>query len=334
VSPPAGYNFAAFGGFGYVPSDGASFAPGTRTSTLVRLGWFSRESQTRELVAHELGHNFGRRHAPCGGAGSPDASFPRPDGTVGPGGHDVFGWSESALGSAPAIGEALGDIMGYCSPVWASRYTYSGVFAFRGFTPAALTGAAALRSTARATAPRQRVLMVRGLVAGGRVTLDPAVALDGVPTHDEPTGDVLVEGLDATGRVMFSRTTRLTTFDHADDVLAFAVHVPLDATTESALVELRARRAGSESRRRRVVADPADAAAPTTAGATLEVSGGNARVTCSDPTTQRVVVQDELTGQVRAIADGRSLVLRDAAVRGLRVSCSDGVRTRVVSVRR
>jgi len=39
-------------------------------------------------VAHELGHNWGRQHAPCGGPAGPDPSYPYPGGTNGVYGYD------------------------------------------------------------------------------------------------------------------------------------------------------------------------------------------------------------------------------------------------------
>ncbi len=47
---------------------------GTRVS-------FSIPSAT--TIAHELGHNMSLYHAPCGGAGGPDSSYPYPDGSIG-----------------------------------------------------------------------------------------------------------------------------------------------------------------------------------------------------------------------------------------------------------
>ena len=41
-----------------------------------------------ELMAHELGHNMGSSHAPCGGAGGPDPSYPYPGGSIGAWGYD------------------------------------------------------------------------------------------------------------------------------------------------------------------------------------------------------------------------------------------------------
>lgn len=43
----------------------------------------TRDGNSTWTVAHELGHNFGRRHAPCGNPSGVDASFPQPDGSIG-----------------------------------------------------------------------------------------------------------------------------------------------------------------------------------------------------------------------------------------------------------
>lgn len=327
VSPPPEYNYTAFGGFGYIPSDGTSSGPGTRTSTLVRLGWAFRESFTRELVAHELGHNFGRRHAPCGGAGGPDPSFPRMDGTVGPGAHDVFAWEAGSATSAAAIGEFTGDVMGYCTPVWSSRYTYAGVFAFRGWTPAAPV---AIRAAAQSAPPPSRVLMVRGQVASGRISIDPAISLGGAPTPDDPIGPYVVEGLDASGQVLFRRRVSLAVLDHADDIRPFAVHVAMGEAEEAGLAAIRVRGPTGESVRR-----PRVGAAMLRAGEPTASVAGTARgrlVRCADAGAQAIVVQDDANGAMLAMAQASSLAL-GAGTQALRVTCSDGVRSATAVVR-
>ena len=57
---------------------GVAFLPGRAGFSIPRSG----------TIAHELGHNLGLRHAPCGGAGDPDPSFPHPDGSAGAWGYD------------------------------------------------------------------------------------------------------------------------------------------------------------------------------------------------------------------------------------------------------
>src|SRR5262249_47459346 len=57
---------AGTAGLGYINRVGAS------TPSLSALGWDASRSAWRRTMTHEMGHNFSRQHAPCGGAGSPD----------------------------------------------------------------------------------------------------------------------------------------------------------------------------------------------------------------------------------------------------------------------
>lgn len=312
VAPPAGFNFTAFGGFGYVPSSGTSFAPGTRTSTLVNVGWFSRESQTRELVAHELGHNFGRQHAPCGGAGGPDVNFPNTTGTVGAGAHDVNAWALGLLSSAPSIAASTGDVMGYCSPVWASRYTYEGVLNFRTSTASAIQ-APALVVSARA----QRTLVVRGALTAQGVEIDPAVTMDVVATSPDG-GDQVVEGIAADGRVLFRRAFRATAVDHDPSVRPFTVTVPITAAVERDLDAIVVRGPRGEARRGR---------APGAARASAEPGRIAGRTLTCPVGTVWLIAQDAVSGRVLGSARSASLTLPESPKSRVRLACSDGVRT-------
>lgn len=67
---------------------------------------------------HELGHEHGRPHAPCGGAAQPDQNYPYPGADIGSWGFD--------LRSSELIppNDDYTDFMGYCEPVWISDYNY------------------------------------------------------------------------------------------------------------------------------------------------------------------------------------------------------------------
>jgi hypothetical protein len=324
VAPPAGFNFSTFGGFGYIPADGASSGPFTRTTALVNVGWFNRESATRELVAHELGHNFGRRHAPCGNAGSPDLEYPIANGVIGDGAHDVHAWENGLTTSAPAVPSSTGDVMGYCNPVWISRYTYTGILGFRGTTTAAFVNPS-VRSAAGAGTTR--TLLVRGQSFGTGPTLEPAVTLDladaAVSAATAADADHVVEGFDAAGRSIFTRRFALAALDHDSALRPFAIAVPLDDAALASLESIIVRGPRGTARRDR----PRDALLIEGTGAARSTATGAGReVTCPAPSAA-VVVQDPRTGAVLGSARTARIVLPRDPGGALRISCSDGVRT-------
>jgi hypothetical protein len=85
------------------------------------IGFADRESA--QTMAHELGHNHGRNHAPCvpkgGTISGVDPNYPFPDGRTG-----VIGYDSRTKVLLPDTGT---DLMGYCSNVWLSEYTYGGI---------------------------------------------------------------------------------------------------------------------------------------------------------------------------------------------------------------
>jgi len=77
-----------------------------------------------DTVAHELGHSLGRDHAPCGfeDPSDTDPDYPYPNGTLGA----IYGYDfDLARLVKPRPAK---DMMGYCTPVWISDYTYRGLF--------------------------------------------------------------------------------------------------------------------------------------------------------------------------------------------------------------
>jgi len=74
------------------------------------------------VASHELGHNFGLRHAPCGGASGVDANYPYTNGVIGSWGYNL---GTGALYSPTGYR----DLMTYCNPPWVSDYNYAIVHA-------------------------------------------------------------------------------------------------------------------------------------------------------------------------------------------------------------
>lgn len=83
---------------------------------------FGNNDQTGALAAHEIGHNFTRRHSPCGGAAGTDPGYPYADARIGVHGFDIV---QNALYLPQST---VRDVMSYCDPQWVSDYTYRGLF--------------------------------------------------------------------------------------------------------------------------------------------------------------------------------------------------------------
>ena len=73
-------------------------------------------------AVHELGHNHGRPHSPCGGVSGADPGFPHSGGAIGVWGMDIFGHQ--------LVSPSYKDFMGYCDPAWISDYVYEEVLSF------------------------------------------------------------------------------------------------------------------------------------------------------------------------------------------------------------
>jgi hypothetical protein len=312
VRPPPGFTYTDFGGWAYIPRTGTDAGPGTRTALSVQVGWFNTESQARDLVAHELGHNFGRRHSPCGGPSGLDPGYPVPGGLLDRPGHDVYAWTLGLATSARTVPVATGDLMGYCHPVWASTYTYEGVLAFRA-------------NTTVATPPATRVLMVRGTVGPAGVALEPAFTLEARPTPPDPDGRYELEGTAEDGRVLFRRSFEPAEIDHVRDRRTFGVTVPLSAEAERALSRVRVRGpAGVAATLRAAARSPSRG--PTPAPTVVREGSGLTRVTCAAPGTRGILVR-RAGGPVLAVAPAPSTLIAATPVSSLVVVCSDGVRT-------
>jgi hypothetical protein len=70
-------------------------------------------------MPHEVGHNHGRQHAPCGTSGDP--SYPYAGAAIGDWGYDL-------LQQKLYPPDSTKDLMSYCNPTWVSDYTYKAFF--------------------------------------------------------------------------------------------------------------------------------------------------------------------------------------------------------------
>jgi hypothetical protein len=107
-------------GLGYVVTNNYSSAALRRVAVGVGFG----DRNSTESMAHELGHNHGREHAPCVTEGGEivgvDPDFPYSNGGIGVWGYDRRTQSLVDPGQAS-------DLMGYCNNKWISDYTYAGL---------------------------------------------------------------------------------------------------------------------------------------------------------------------------------------------------------------
>ena len=322
IVPPAGFNYSTFGGFGYIPGSGTNIGASTRTSLGVQIGWFADEAQARELVAHELGHNFGRRHAPCGGAGSADPNYPFAGGGIGRVQHDVASWAAGRTTSAIALPPFTGDIMGYCDKPWVSEYTYRGVLAFRG--PVVTIAAAPAR------AERSRVLVVRGTVEQGRsIRIEPAFVIEGHPIQPRDGGSYRLEGRADDGRVLFSFAFEPGELDHAPTVRHFLFAIPMTDQLEETIAELTVRGgAGTAVLTRSPDAPRLGARAPIAPSMTVRrVAGDGVSLACTDPGMRGILVLDAASGAILGTASGSTLRATVPAGARVTVLCSDGIRS-------
>ena len=291
------------------------------------VGWdhtgLRQGSNYPEVMAHELGHLLNRRHAPCGSAAGPDYHYPYRGGTIGAAGLDL----QDQQTLDPWL---YTDVMGYCSPLWVSDFTYKGVLEWR------LKQGSHTASGSLASRQSGKGLLIWGTAGpGGAVTLEPAFETRGHSALPPP-GDYHLECLDEAGQVLYSLAFEPTTLPDGAEAEAegegalagFAFAIPLTPALEARLASIQVRKGGVVvGRLGSAPGAGGQAAARLVREPVATVWGeGEVLVTWDPAAYPRIIVKDPVTSQDLAMADGGNVTLPTAA-HELEVILSDGLRT-------
>ena len=113
----------SFKGLGGKPGDGQGDWDTQNRSAMVMIEIDVRSAAP--IIVHELGHNHGLSHAPCGDVDDPDRDYPYPGGTVGTQGYGIL--TGELHSGDPDIEHPYYDMMTYCWPVWYSDYNFEAI---------------------------------------------------------------------------------------------------------------------------------------------------------------------------------------------------------------
>jgi len=206
------------------------------------------------IAAHELGHNLGLGHAPCGTEDSLDPGWPADldyaDAHTG-----VFGWD-------PRDGAILDphvtfDVMSYCGAAgttWISDYGFVKALAATATSASAARLDPAAAPRLQAAADRRPCLVVSGSIEGGLARLGAPRAAETAPAL-LPPGDHRLDLLDGTGALLASVTFAPQPVPAeavgAPEAAAFAMAIPLDPAALAAVDAVVLSRRGELLARRR-----------------------------------------------------------------------------------
>lgn len=276
------------------------------------VGWDYPGYQYRsQTMAHELGHNIGRSHAPCGGPAGPDPNYPYPNAIIGAYGYEV----DRGELKEPTVYK---DLMSYCEPAWISDYTYKAVMKFR----------EKANSTGQAYSRPQEVLLLWGQITNNKLVLKPAFRIEAPASMPQKPGPYTLSGFDDDGRQLFSFSFSGVRVADLNGMRHFAFAVPIDRVQINQLQTIQVSGQSLEAMQQASV--PARMAqnkaklSPNVAARRINTK--TVSLQWSNSRYQMALVRNAHTGEVIGFINrSRSEIKTDA--KALKVYFSDGVHT-------
>jgi Metallo-peptidase family M12 len=305
---------------------GVAYVSTSTSAERVAMGWDYLPTGST-VAAHELAHNWGRNHAPCGSPSGLDPSYPYASGNIGIYGLDVAGPTVKA--------PDLGDVMGYCDPKWISDYTYQSVMNYLSPASPVMIQPSVASANDRAVQP---TLLVWGHIRDDRMVLEPAFQITTRPKLPQQPGPYSIEARAADGTTLMSLSFQGDEVaDAPGNQRNFVFAVPLPSATVDRVSSLRLSGLGRQAMISRGALQDAgaqfDAASRADSVETQRV-GGDVRLRWNARTTPMIMVRDASTGEILSLARGGEVHLPTSKGE-LELVLSDGVKSRVrrVSVR-
>jgi hypothetical protein len=170
----------------------------------VAAGW--DDAFASQVMAHELGHNFGLRHAPCYVDTDLDPNYPYPGAKIGTWGYDL-------VNRELKDPDLYYDIMSYCGPMWVSDYNYEKVRAFLENNP-----------PSPQSLP-QEGLFISGWIWRDEVVFNPPLRLRATPEGKPSPYRILADGVESPAYVL----------EDSEGALHFQAKLPLGSWNRLAL---------------------------------------------------------------------------------------------------
>ena len=174
------------------------------------------------VLAHELSHNLGLNHAPCGTPGDP--RYPYPDGSIG-----AWGFDSRFERLWPP--DDSYDLMSYCGPKWISDYYFEQAFRYR----VADEGAAA---AAAAASPAESLLLWGGVGSDGRPYLEPTFVIEASLVLPGSGGEYRITGRTGEDAELFDLAFAMPEVADGDGRTNFAFVLPTRSGWETALASI------------------------------------------------------------------------------------------------